>query len=329
MLLYGPVASRLPIRPLAAAPLALLVGIAASGSPAHAAPPWLQRLVDAVVDRVADLGQPDPRHASALTPARRHALLNAAASLHLRDQRQWSPRRQPMGPRTAHSTNTYDELLHALRSGAQSAEGDVSVVRGVAVMRHDPRSPLGLTFRDWLQVMAEAKFAVVKVDVKRDKLGPILADLEYAVRHFGLKPERLKLNADLFDGPGGDGDRKLLERLYLNLTMRIEPEDFVPLRRAFPTATISVGAVTSKTSTVYAPEHLARFRQLANLFGGKVSFALRWDLVDRAVVTALRGVGQLDVWNNPAYFKPVPANAQAEAARLRTLGVDGVIDFGE
>lgn len=59
--------------------------------------------------------------------------------------------------------------------------------------------------------------------------------------------------------------------------------------------------------------------------GGKVGVALQAQLVNPGTVAHLRGSLTVNVWNHPPLWEP--ADIAAETARLRAMGVDGMIDL--
>jgi len=60
------------------------------------------------------------------------------------------------------------------------------------------------------------------------------------------------------------------------------------------------------------------------LVGQPVMFPLRWDLVGPNVIAALRPFGKIAIWNDP---RIAPGNIVEETRRLRSIGVDGMIDL--
>ena len=284
------------------------------------------RLADAIADQFAT--SPPAVELSEVT----HALLVAAALA-----------RAPGPPaidgselRHAHDAVTVDELLHALAGDYHSIEGDVGLHGTTAVMRHDPRDEVELTFREWLGVIALADFAIVKIDIKRDRIAPIVTELHTAINEHGLDECSLKLNADVLDGPGAYRGFTCGERLYTRIALKLEPEALVHLSRSFPCAAISIGAWTGpvEPGTSYGPEDiddtLAIAQQLHEVGARHVVVAARWDLITDQFVAAMAEAGVIvDVWNSTTVASPV--DPEQETIRLRDQygAALGVIDLRE
>ncbi len=236
--------------------------------------------------------------------------------------------------RHAHDSVTPEELLAALEGAFHSVEGDVDLAGGVPAMRHDPRDPVGMTFLEWLEVVAAADFATVKIDVKRDKVGPIIADLETAIRQFGLREERLLINADVLEGPGAFGEMNSQERLYHRLVRKLEGDDLIQMASAFPRAAVSIGLAVGpvdegagyELTEAEAVTELARELRAAG--SRRIVVSARWDLLSDEFVEAMaRGEITVDVWNSLTIASP--EDPDAEVARLRERYGDalGTIDL--
>jgi hypothetical protein len=270
-------------------------------------------IADAIADRVATEAP-----AGGL-PAEVHGALLAAAQARAADP----PARGPGDEvRHAHDSVTVDELQDALTGGYHSIEGDVGLAGSLPVMRHDVRDPVEITFREWLEVVAAADFELVKVDVKRDRVDPIIEDLRYAVDTLGLDECRLTLNADVLEGPGAYADFSFGERLYTRIALKLEPDDLERLGLAFPCATVSVSAWVGPTEdgARYEARHIEQHLEVVRMYRAaglhEIVVAARWDLLDDAFVEAMRAARvRVDVWNSLAIASP--ADAEAEAARLR------------
>ena len=227
---------------------------------------------------------------------------------------------------TVHESGDYKSLLQALKGPFRSIEGDVGVVRGKAVLHHDLRYKVGLPFGAWLEVVAKADFDVVKVDVKRNNIKPIIRDIRRAIREHGLDEARLKINADVFHGPGGLSELPLLARPCFHATMAVHGSDLIAFRAAFPRATIAISAwTTGPAIRAYDSKDVDRFLALGREVKGPVSFVLRRDLVTRKVVQDLAPHGQVDVWNRPD--RDPASDVGREETLLRGWGVNGVIDL--
>jgi hypothetical protein len=280
----------------------------------------------AVADFVADFGGSNLPPGLAEQPA-------PPALLLLADQTAPSRRAAGSGELAhAHLSNRIDELSAVLSGSYQSIEGDVGVTRGVAVMRHDPRDEIEMTFRQWLQVVVRADFAIVKVDVKRDLLEPIVADIEWAIVTLGLDEARLKINADVFRGPGAYEDLTFTERAYVRMATELEPGDLELLAVRFPRAAFVIGSGTGPAplGTHYSAEDNDRVIALGDRLRAagaeRIAFAARWDLLDDALVQSLWAAGiQIDVWLDEKYGSPPDPQRAAEALRARYGDAMGVI----
>lgn len=222
----------------------------------------------------------------------------------------------------------------ALTGGFHSIEGDVSMVGDVPVMRHEARDPVSLTFIEWLEIVSAADFAIVKIDVKRDKVGPIIADLERAIDDFGLREESLLINGDVLEGPGAYGDVSWMEAAYNRLGLEIEEADLIELANAFPSAAVSIGFATGRVpgGGGYTAADVAAVRdvveQLHDIGVRRIVVSARWDLLTVEFVEGMieeRVV--IDIWNNVTLVSP--ENPEAEAQRLRNRYGDaiGTIDL--
>jgi len=236
--------------------------------------------------------------------------------------------------RHAHDAVTIEELLHALTGDYHSIEGGVGLHGTTAVMRHDPRDAVELTFREWLGVVALADFAIVKIDIKRDRITPIVTELRTAIDEYGLDECRLKLNADVLEGPGAYEGFTFGERLYTRIALKLEPKALVHLSRTFPCAAISIGAWTGpvEPGTTYGTddiqETLAVASELHEIGAQQVVVAARWDLITDQFVSAMAEAGvTVDVWNSTTVASP--DDPELETTRLRDQygAALGVIDL--
>lgn len=301
-----------------AATVAVLAALAAAALTAPG-----PRIADAIADRFAT----DPP-AGGLPAAVRAELMAAAGA------RALAPPPSATEVRHAHDGVTVDDLRAASAGGYHSVEGDVGLHGRVAVMRHDPRDPVAITFREWLDVVSAARFTIVKVDVKRDRIGPIVDDIRAAIGTSGLDECRLKLNADVLDGPGAYADLTLRERLYTRVALKLEPADLVTLGRAFPCAAVSIGAWTGPVpeGTRYGERDIRGVLSLAadlRAAGTKrVVVAARWDLLSDEFVGAMSAAGiRVDVWNSTSVRSPADPAVESGLLRSRYGDALDVIDL--
>lgn len=322
-LIYPPLAVRWSLTPphvgwRGAATVAVLMALAAAAlsSPGP-------RIADAIADRFAT-GPP----AGGLPAAVRAELMETARA------RALAPPPSATEVRHAHNGVTADDLREALAGGYHSVEGDVGLHGRVAVMRHDPRDPVEITFREWLDVISAAGFTIVKIDVKRDRIGPIIDDLRAAIDTSGLDECRLKLNADVLNGPGAYAALTLRERLYTRTALKLEPADLVTLGRAFPCAVISIGAWTGPVpeGTRYGERDIEDALSLAAGLRAagteRVVVAARWDLLSDEFVAAMSTAGiRMDVWNSTSVRSPADPAAESSLLRSRYGAALDVVDL--
>jgi hypothetical protein len=236
--------------------------------------------------------------------------------------------------RNAHFSATVGELSSALTGGFQSIEGDVGMTGEIPVMRHDPRDRVEMTFIEWLEIVSAAHFAAVKIDVKRDKIGPIIEDLKTAMRDFGLRESSLIINADVLRGPGAYGELNWIELSYNRLGLELEGEDLVELASAFPSATISIGLASGRVAGGggYRAADVTAVRELAARLraagASRVVVSARWDLLTVEFVESMieeRIV--MDIWNNVTILSPADPAAEIKRLRARYGDAIGVIDL--
>lgn len=284
----------------------------------------------ALADAVADLVATDAP-GSGLDPARRALLLDMARA-HAAAARAAG---NLMPARHAHDSATFEELRAALAGDYDSIEGDVGLDGTIAVVRHDVGDPVEFTLDEWLEVVALAEFRTIKLDLKRDRVGPIAQALLASIERHRISAGRLKLNADVFEGPGAHSGMSLPERLYVDLAVRLEPADLEYMVRAFPKATVSVSAVLGREpgAPPYQPVDIERFRELVRQMraagAADVVVVARWDLLTPELVEAMAAIdARVDVWNSFS-AAPLPADPEAEAAALRARygAALGVVDL--
>lgn len=282
------------------------------------------RLADVVADQFAT-----PPPAEAMSPETRAVLMAAALA-----RASQSPAIDGVELRHAHDAVTVDDLLHALTGEFHSIEGDVGMHGDILVMRHDPRDAVELTFPEWLEIVAVADFAVVKIDVKRDRRDAFIADLHTAIDRHGLDECRLKINADVMEGPGAYVGLSLGERVYTRIALKLEPADLVELSRALPCAVISIGAWTGPVDlrTSYGRddirETLAAAEELRAAGARHVVVAARWDLLTAEFIAAMADAEiVVDVWNSTTVASPDHPEDEAIRLRVEHGAALGVIDL--
>lgn len=234
-----------------------------------------------------------------------------------------------------HTVDYAHQLLAALEQPTFSVEADVTVIDGEAFLQHDPRDPVGLPLYEFLEYAAIAEFPIVKLDLKRDRVGPIIDEVRRAVDEFGLDPAGVQFNADVFRGPGVDEnalgartDLSFADALYNLVVMELETTDLVRIARAFPEATIVISATPPKQTPDrgYLAEHLEHYLDAATEVRAAspsqpIVFAVRGDLAARsgaAFLDALHGVERSSV---AAWWAAEAPPAPGEIETLRGWGV--------
>lgn len=230
----------------------------------------------------------------ASTPGTDDASLLALA--HTRPDLAWPVDRDISLSSNAHVTNTREELAGALRSDHDWFEGDVGMLGGRVVMRHDAGDPVvDLDLESWLRVVA-ASGRGAKVDIKDQSALPQVLEL---VRRSGIPEGRIMFNVGLWPTP------KLRS-----------------IRDAFPGAIIDLSPTADAGLTA---ADITRLQVTSRIVGGPLMFPIRVDLVDEGVVRALRPFGRIAVWNSPGLTNP----SRDDPERLRAMGVEGMIDLRE
>lgn len=229
-----------------------------------------------------------------VNPASTDAELRALARA--RPELEWVPGRDIASARNAHATNTRAELAEALLGDYDWLEADVRLgAAGLPVMQHARRDPVELDLRRWLAVTNPSGRGL-KLDVKERAALPLVID---AVRDSGVDEHRLIMNVGAWPAP-----------------------ELASIRRAFPAAIINISPASDADLT---SSDLVQLQVAARIVGGPVMFPIREDLLDAGVVHALRPYGRVAAWNAPALTNPDGGSVQ----RLRSLGVDGMIDLRE
>ncbi len=227
----------------------------------------------------------------ALTGAPDDAALQVLAGA--RPELAWPLGRDIALAQNAHYTNTRAQLSAALVGDYDWMEGDVAIQDGVPVMRHRIGDQVDLDLATWLRHVAKSGRGA-KIDVKDP--GALPAVLELA-RRSGIPQHRLIFNVTL-----------------------LPPEALQAIRRAFPDAIINLSPIADADLT---PADLVELQVAARIVGGRIMFPIRIDLLTPEVLGALRPFGRVAIWNTPQLWNP----RRDERTRLRTQGVDGMVDL--
>ncbi|NNC80366.1 MAG: DUF2181 domain-containing protein, partial [Acidimicrobiales bacterium] len=237
-----------------------------------------------------------------------------------------------------HTVDYPHQLLAALESPTYSVEGNVTVVDGTAVLQHDPRVPIGMPLLQFLEYAAIAELPIVKLDLKRDDSGPIIADVHQAVDEFGLKPSQMHFNANVFRGPGVENDifgarsdKSFVDRMYNLIVMELETSDLVRFAEEFPDSTIVISSTTATgpMDIGYSEKHLDQFVEAAEEIRETnpqqpLAFAVRGDLAAQSGPGFIEGLSAVDNSYVAAWWS---GDVPSEPEEIQTLRNQGVTFF--
>lgn len=200
----------------------------------------------------------------------------------------------------AHYSNRRGQLAFALAHSYNCIEGDVRLSNGVAVMTHDRGRASELTFAEWATTIAVSG-RMLRIDLKESRALP---EVIKTLRKLGIPGGRLQFNVSVIPP---------WESSHMNV------KDIQSLRREYPDAWI--------TFNVPAPLS-AVFKVLGNAghtVGGRIGVALQPPEASPGAIKQLHGLGlRINIWNDAS--KWAPQDVAAEKARLRDLGIDGMLD---
>jgi hypothetical protein len=168
-------------------------------------------------------------------------------------------------------------------------------------MAHDAHRTADLTFSEWATAIA-ASGRLLRIDLKEARALPsVLATM----KRLGVAPERVSFNVSPY-APGRAANMSI--------------DAIRQLRARFPTSWI-----TLNNPLPFWPGHDLTVHA-AHLVGGKVGMALMAPRISEKLVRRLTSAGvTVNVWNHPPLWAPV--DTAKEAARLRSMGVNGYIDL--
>lgn len=203
----------------------------------------------------------------------------------------------------AHRTNTEKELVAALNGKYNWFEGDIRVGSdGTVIMSHDRHDQGSIRTDEWIKIGA-ASGRGLKFDFKEARaIEPVLK----MAKELGIPDERLIFNCTVLDPRGN----------YANASV----EQLQNIRRQFPKAIINISFPLP-----YSAERIYAAAQIAEIVGSPIMYPLRSDQITPAVVRALAVSGIVAAWNDPAKFSP--PDIAFETARLRAMGINGMIDL--
>ncbi|MCW2922081.1 MAG: hypothetical protein JWL76_1955 [Thermoleophilia bacterium] len=208
----------------------------------------------------------------------------------------------PSTMHNAHYSNTRSQLAYALTHPFNSIEGDIRLRDGVLVMQHDGVSEHDLTFEQWATLVATAG-RHMRLDVKE---AAALAPVEETVRRLGIPDGIMTFNVGL----GTPWFQSNMPAEAVAALRARHPRSWITVNLPLPTGPVYEYAV--RVARRIGPERL-----------GTTILATH---VSRDAVRKLRGAfAFLNAWNVPGW-KPID-DIDAETARLRAMGVNGMIDL--
>lgn len=241
-----------------------------------------------------------------------------------------------------HTVDYPHQLLAALEGPTYSVEADVTVIDGEGFLQHDPKEPVGVPLLEFLEYAAIAEFPIVKLDLKCDRVGPVIDEVQQAVDRFGLDPARVHFNADVFRGPGLEEnvfgartDLSFTDGMYNLIVMELETSDLVRVAEEFPESRIVISATTPKgpRDVGYSEHDLEGFTTAAEEVRAvsssqSLAFAVRGDLAARSGPFFLEGLHAIDDSYVAAWWAEDVPPTPEEIEVLRAGGVT-FFDLGE
>lgn len=201
----------------------------------------------------------------------------------------------------AHYTNTRAQLAYALAGTYNSVEGDIRLHDGVPVMVHDSHHPADLTFEQWA-LLAHRAGKHLRVDVKESAaLAPVAATLE----RIGVPPGSVTFNVGIIT-PWSQATQSLASVRALRARF---PQSWITLNLPLP----------------FGPGYMLAERFARRLHDPRLGVAVMAGFVSAADVGLLRrSFAAVNAWNLPQVG---PADITGWTARLRAMGVNGMIDL--
>jgi hypothetical protein len=241
-----------------------------------------------------------PKHPSLPNPVPTLAQLEQIAD-HANAAYRFTPGSHPSTMHNAHYGNTRTQLGYALAGPYNSVEGDVRFRDGVPVMQHDHDAPRDMTFEQWATLVARAG-RHMRVDVKEhEALAPVVEILER------LRVPQGSITFSLGSGLPGTPSFESVA------TIRA-------LRDRFPGSWFTISPIVP-----FGPVYEIATRIAKAIGPARLGITVTAGYVSERDVRKLRGSFEfINAWNVPQ-FKPI--DIEAETARLRAMGVNGMIDL--
>lgn len=226
---------------------------------------------------------------------------SALAALAARDDGcRWQHGRDVALARICHFANTFDELSAGLAGPFDWLEADVRMQDGRAACAHDVTDSHSIQLDQWLSVVASAGRGA-KLDVK--ERSAVLPAAQLAL-DAGIERWRLIINVQVACPVESttDQDLRLLRQLVGDALVNLSPG-----QGPYPRPVVSEAI------------------RAAGVVGGPVMFAMHDVHLTPRLVRRLLRHGRVAVWNDPRTLRS--SSIDARRRRLRTWGVDGMIDL--
>lgn len=242
-----------------------------------------------------------PRHEALPYPVTLAELERRAAAAALDPTYRVRPGAHPSELRNAHYANTRTQLAYALSGPYNSVEGDLRMRDGIPVMQHDQISRRDMTFEQWaLAVHRAGKH--LRLDFKEAEA---IAPAEEILRRHGIPDDVVTLNVSVglpwFKGNIGLDEAKALRDRHA--------KSWITINLAVPE-----GPVYRYAALV--ARRLGSERLGTTVLGG---------FVDETDIKNLREHFEfVNAWNVPSLKN---LDVAKEAARLKAIGVNGMIDL--
>lgn len=209
---------------------------------------------------------------------------------------------QPASIRNAHYTNTRAQLAYALKGPYNSFEGDVRMRGGIPVMQHDVGVAADLTFEQWATIIHRSG-RHMRIDIKDAAMLELVCRI---LERLGVPSGRVTFNMSVL-APWSSSNQP------------IEAIDL--LRKRFPRSWITLNLPMPFGPGYQLVAHAAR-----RIGSERLGVAVMGGFVKEHDVRALRrDFAVVNCWNHPVIDQP--GDIERETARLRAMGVNGMIDL--
>ncbi|MCW2922119.1 MAG: hypothetical protein JWL76_1993 [Thermoleophilia bacterium] len=212
-----------------------------------------------------------------------------------------APRAHPSTMRNAHYANTRSQLAFALSGPYNTVEGDLRMRDGIPVMQHDDISSRDLTFEQWA-ILVHRAGKHLRMDFKE---ATALAPVEAILRRLGIPDDVLTFNVSAAL-PWSEG--------------HVPVDDVVALRAQHPGSWITINLAVPDGPVYRYAACVAR-----RLGPERLGTTVLAGFVNEPEIRRLRAAFEfVNAWNVPALKD---FDIAAESARLRAIGVNGMLDL--